>query len=341
MNAHVETSSTAVVVDKRPTTLVDLINRFELAESRQHPDKVVAVNALRMNDLGNIVVPDLGEFALNEWSTKQTAAMVGLKWDRWFQSSSPEEQAEELNRRFARSSLVLKVRTTSIVEPGTPADGTLTALVSTGFTAIKDSHVAKMLVTGLRSIDTELKIIRSNVTARSCSYVVQIGQPHKVGTGEIGDLAGGLMVCNSGVGFMSLTAVLHITRLICKNGMTAPVADNELLRKRHRGIEEGRLMNMIEDGMKFVPERLSRVSERLLHAEAVPVSDVEETIRGILKDAHMPLRMVAPIMSAYSTASYSKSAFGVSQAITLGAQEFIPEERILLEDVASGYLQRI
>ena len=47
---------------------------------------------------------------------------------------------------------------------------------------------------------------------------------------------GGILVRNSGVGFASLLMTLHLTRLVCKNGMTAPLPDALLLKRRHRAL---------------------------------------------------------------------------------------------------------
>jgi hypothetical protein len=46
-------------------------------------------------------VPGGPELRMNDWARKQLARMLGLRWDRWFQSASGEERAEEVNRRFS------------------------------------------------------------------------------------------------------------------------------------------------------------------------------------------------------------------------------------------------
>jgi len=58
---------------------------------------------------------------------------------------------------------------------------------------------------------------------------------------QVGDIWGGLMVRNSGVGFASLQMIAFLVRLVCRNGLCAPLPDAVLLRRRHRGLDDSRL----------------------------------------------------------------------------------------------------
>src|SRR5690606_40958776 len=79
--------------------------------SRSFPDVVVHVEQLRATPEGTIVVPKLGECVPSEYASRQLATMLGFR-ARWFETASPEERAEELNRRLARIPGEKKVRAT-------------------------------------------------------------------------------------------------------------------------------------------------------------------------------------------------------------------------------------
>ena len=82
----------------RVMNLNDLTAQFEKNEAMENPDEVVGLNALTMSDRGNIVSPR-GEYALNDWSRRQLASILGVLWNRWFENAGIEAQAAEINGR--------------------------------------------------------------------------------------------------------------------------------------------------------------------------------------------------------------------------------------------------
>ena len=148
---------------------------------------------------------------------------------------------------------------------------------------------------------------------------------------------GGVLLRNSGVGYASLIIAMHLTRLLCLNGMTAPLPDALLLRKRHRGFQEAALLEGLRMKAAELPGELGRSIERLVLSEGRPVSNVEAEITDVLRTSRLPSRLIAPIMAAYGREPIP-SAFGVSQALTLAAQSLTPEERLELEQAAGEYL---
>jgi len=324
----------------RARTLRDLINQFEDQEARDLNDVTLDLKSLQMNQLGNVQVPTLGmEFALTDWSKRQVANLVGVKWDRWFEHAAPEEQADEINRRFGRYDQQVKLRLTRQAEPGVQADGTLKAFVSPGFTAIPDSRIARMMLLAMQSIDEECRIIRADITDRTVSYVISVGQPYAIGgPGEVGDVWGGILLRNSGVGYSSLQIVLHLTRLVCRNGMTAPLRNAELLRRKHtKGIADDALFDQLGERLLEVPGQLRHSGQIMLTANQTPVPNPEEEVASILSYSKLPKRMIEPIMAAYQIEPRA-NRFGVISAITKAAQGFSPEERLLMEQAASTYL---
>lgn len=184
----------------------------------------------------------------------------------------------------------------------------------------------------------EFRILRFDMTDRTTSFVVAIGKPYtKGGPGQVGDVWGGLLVRNSGVGFASLLMILHLTRLLCLNGMTAPLPDALLLRKRHRGFQETTLLNGLRVQAADLPDELGRGVERLLLSEGRHVDNVEAEVGSILRERRLPARLLPQVMQAYGREP-TPSAFGISQALTFAAQSLAPEERLELEQAAGSYL---
>lgn len=326
---------------RRTRTLFDLVERFTEEEEQHNPDAVLPISKLRATPQGLIDVPGAGACALTDWSQKQMASLLGVRFDRWFENASPTERADELNRRLARASGDIRVRSTRAVDAGVEADATLRALVSTGYSPVEDSQVGRLVIAAMRHVDGEMKLIRVDVTDRSSTFVVAVGKPYKVGgDGQVGDVWGGLMVRNSGVGFASLLMVAHLVRLVCRNGMTCPMPDAVLLRRRHRALDDNNLRWQLADRLEQLPGKLQLAGDALRASTEAQIADVKATVRGVLQQANLPLRMLPPVMEAYGREPLP-TAFGVSQALTLAAQRFPAEERFDLEQAAGEYLRAL
>ena len=167
---------------------------------------------------------------------------------------------------------------------------------------------------------------------------MKVGEPYRVGGhGKVGDLWGALLVKNSGVGYAKLTVGLHLVRLACLNGMTAPIPMPAIVRTRHRWIDERQIGEAIHLGLEGISDRLRKSAYVLAESVDQRVDDVDEEVRAVLKTAKLPVRLVRPVLSAYAREPHL-SRFGVSQALTLAAQAESPEVRLQLEEVAGQYL---
>lgn len=328
--------------ENRPRTLHDLLGHFEAEESRENPDVLLPLSALRMEADGLVRVPELGMHAFTDWSRRQCAALLGVRFDRWFENATGADRAEEMNRRFARATGKVRLRTAKMQEPIAPpdqgVDGVLRAFVTPGYSPVADSRLTRLVMAAIGPREEELRLVRADMTDRSTTYVVAIGEPYRKGQGgTVGEVWGGILVRNSGVGFASLLVTLHLTRLLCLNGMVAPLPDALVVRRRHRGVEDDALKGLLSEKLADLPGRLHQGQARLLAAERQQVTDVEGTVRVILDEAGLPRRHLPRIVAAYGREPHA-SAFGVSQAITLAAQELAPEERFELERAAGSYL---
>jgi hypothetical protein len=320
------------------TTLSFVASKLAQVEAQENPDTDVSLSSLKATAQGSIEIPQLGEHVLTDWSRSQLGSVLGLSWEKFFSGAGPDERAEDLNRRFRRARGVVRLRTTRTKPEDAPGEGTLRAVVSTTFSSIKDTTVTSMLSDALQAVEPDARIVRHSVTDLSTSFVVKLGETYKVGgPGRVGDVWGGLLVRNSGVGYSKLLVNLHLVRLSCLNGMAAPLLLPAVLRARHRWLEEGQVRQSIEEGLRGVGERLRRSTLVLGESARVVVDDVEAEVRRVLQAAKLPLRFARPILAAYAREPHA-SRFGISQAITLHAQIESPEVRLQLEDVAGRYV---
>lgn len=233
----------------------ELVEEFEANESLENPDAVVPLKKLWFLNEGTLAIPGLqGPFAFTDWSKRQLAALVGVRWDRWFARMSPEDQAAEVNKRLWSSEESLRVRTSRVAVSGNGVAGIVRALVSPTFSPLPDSQLLGLLKEALEPVESELRVIRSAVTDRSATYVIGVGRTFRPGDDhEVGDLWGGLCIRNSGVGFAAAMIVASFTRLICKNGTTAPIPDALLFHRAHHAFDLKKVRETLVERFRELP----------------------------------------------------------------------------------------
>lgn len=67
--------------------------------------------------------------------------------------------------------------------------------------------------------------------------------------------------------------------------MTLPLPDNELLRRRHRGLDENRMRWLLSDKLQELPAQLGRAGNVLEVSAVRTVQDVDAEVRGALEGA--------------------------------------------------------
>jgi hypothetical protein len=269
--------------------------------------------------------------------------LVGVRWDRWFAQSNPREQALEINKRLWSSDAKIRVRTSRAVPSTNGTKGTVRALVTPTFTPLPDSVVLGLLRDVLEPIEPDLTVLRSSVTCMSTTYVIGVGKPFQPGDDhEVGDVWGGLTVHNSGVGFSAASIVASFVRLICTNGMRAPIPAAVLLRRVHRKFDLQKLRSLLFERLQELPGNLGRAAQVLVDSRNHRVSDVKVAFVEFLRHARLPLRLLPDLERSHEAEPAIRGTmFGVSQAVTRAAQSMSPEERFALESAAGEYLSHI
>jgi hypothetical protein len=137
------------------------------------PDQVVLISRLHATDDGFIEVPGVGTTSLTQWSRRQLAGILGIRWDRWFSEDLvvPADRAAEINLRFRRSSDSLKIRTRRwAADEEAKGDAVLRAFVSPTYAPIDDLNVFEALKSVLGGRLQELCFVRLDVTDESSQY---------------------------------------------------------------------------------------------------------------------------------------------------------------------------
>jgi hypothetical protein len=321
-------------------TLGELHSALRLIESRENADAVLPLSELRVNDHGLMTIPGHGGFALTAWARRQLAERLGIKWDKWFALLAGAERAAEINLRLGRSTDRVRVRTATFkdAESGDEVP-VLRAFVTPSYSVFSDALLVEMLSDVIGG--SELAVARLTVTDMTVTYGIAVGRPFRPGgDGRVGDIQGGILVRNSGVGYAGLNVSAHLERLICLNGMLVPVKDPTLIACIHRGVDPAKIRANLAERAREIGGAFAQGAERLLEGRRYRVENREEVFLSLLKRARIPKKQLDVLEAAYQREPEA-SAFGIVQAITRAAQEFAPELRYELERAATAYLAEL
>ncbi|MCC7539356.1 MAG: hypothetical protein IT379_24240 [Deltaproteobacteria bacterium] len=300
------------------------------------PDVVVPLAEVAMLVSGSLVLPDRRAVAMTPWSQRQLASLLGVRWDRWFEMATPEERADEVNRRLRRMPVERKLRLTR--DTSEVNDGVIRAFLGPGFTPIDDHRVIEAISATVR-LD-EFRFVRIDVTDRTSQYAAVSAEAIELGTGGKSDLMlPGFQIRNSEVGFAALTVDCWMWRLHCSNGLILPVGGRRLLYRTHRAIADEKLAAVLVIALAKVPRTWSSAAETLRRAKSTTVEDVGGMVDRILDDPLVP-RSLAKVAREVVLADEDRTRFGVAQAITSVAhvQNHDPEVRFTLERLAGEWL---
>ncbi len=298
-------------------------------------DQVVHVADLRMTKEGHIELPGGTRYRLNDWARKGLASMLGLRWDRWFQSASGEERAEEVNRRFARTPGEKKIRAWR--DRDGEAQGIARAFLAPTFTPIDDARIFERMNTMMKGLLDEYRFTSVQFTDSTTHYTAVHIEAFDLG----GDrLHPGWRLRNSEVGASALSLDDHWLRLVCTNGLMVRVGGKRSLYRTHRAIEDDQLAAALVIAVGRLPERWATTFTWMQSAKRSPVPHPDDAIEAILGDsAEVPKALLEEAQRAVLREG-DLTRFGVVQAITLvaHAKNTDPDVRFAMERLAGDYL---
>jgi hypothetical protein len=225
------------------------------------PDQVLPVSRLRATIDGFIEVPGAGSLNLTEWSRRQLANLLGIRWDRWFSSDivAPADRAEEINRRLRHLGDEWQIRSRRwAAGESAKGDGVLRAFVGPGYAPIDDLRVFETLQRILPGQLDEFRFVRLDLTPQSSQYAVVSLAEVDLGARGPDRHRNGFLIANSEVGARSLSILTWIWRLVCTNGMVA--AASQLFRMIHRRRREESIDGRLAEAFKLLPEKWERAA---------------------------------------------------------------------------------
>ena len=301
------------------------------------PDAIVRVADPRMTPEGHLALPGDRTYRLNDWSRKNLASMLGLRWDRWFQSTSGQERAEELNRRFSRTPGEKKIRAWR--DDTGAADGVARAFLAPTFTPIDDARLFERMHTMMRGLMDEYRFSVVTLTDSTTHYTAVHVTPMDVdGRGDL--LHPGFHLRNSEVGASALSIDDHWLRLVCSNGLMVRVGEKRALYRTHRAIDDDQLAASMVIAVGRLPERWKTSFAWMQRARQLEVPHPDAAVAAILADsAEVPRAMLEEAQRA-ALREADHSRFGVVQAITWVAHAVNkdPDVRFAMERLAGDYL---
>jgi hypothetical protein len=299
------------------------------------PDRVVHVADLRMTPEGHVELPGGTRLRINAHAKRQVSSLLGLRWDRWFQSASGEERAEEINRRFARIPGQLKVRAWR--EDTGEAHGVARAFLAASFTPIDDARIFERMNTMMRGLLDEYRFTAVEFTDTTTHYTAVHGEPFDL-DGEL--LHPGWHLRNSEVGASALSLDDHWLRLVCANGLMVRVGGKRSLYRTHRAIEDDQLAAALVIAVGRLPERWRTTFAWMQTAKRVAVPHPDDAVAAVLGDSSEVPRAMLEEAQREVLRVGDATRFGVVQAITLvaHAKNTDPDVRFAMERLAGDYL---
>lgn len=263
--------------------------------------------------------------------------MLGLRWDRWFSSATPEERADEINRRFARTPGERKIRAWKCYD--SDASGIARAFLQPTFTPIDDIRIFTRMHTMMRGLMDEYRFTNVTFTDSTTHYTaVHVDGMDVDGAGDI--LHPGWHLRNSEVGASALSLDDHWLRLVCTNGLMVRVGGKRSLYRTHRAIEDDSLAAAFVIAVGRLPERWRVSFAWMQSARTITVPHPDDAVAAILGDsAEVPKALLEEAQRVVLRDGDS-SRFGVVQAITYVAHNTNkdPDVRFAMERLAGDYL---
>ncbi|MBZ0120530.1 MAG: DUF945 domain-containing protein [Sandaracinaceae bacterium] len=300
--------------------------------ARMRPDATVHVADLVFTTDGEVVVPSVGPHALTSLAKRQLASMVGIRWERWFQSASPEERAEELNRRLKRTPGERKLRAWADASGKTA--GTIRAVLPSGYEPIDDLRIFESLRSNMGSLMGEYLFQRVEAAEETSQYAAVFREARSL-RGD--DLVPGWSLRTSEIGQAPLSIDDYWLRLVCMNGLMVAVGGKRSLYRRHRAIDDDHLGAAFVLALGRLPGRFERALELMGLAMDAAVEHpdvlVAETLAGI------PRALVEETQRA-ALAEAPLTRFGLLNVITRIAHttNTDPEVRFAMESAAGTLL---
>ena len=152
------------------------------------------------------------------------------------------------------------------------------------------------------------------------------------------DLFPGICIDSSDVGRASFNVTFFIWKRICTNGMCISKVGGQLYHQRHKGITAPEVYRELSTNLKMIPTLITR-SEDIIKASRQKTVDIkdEHAFQKLLADIRRQAAMSeeeAKAVVQLAQEKYDLSLWGIGNAMTLKAQDYELDRRIVIENAA-------
>ncbi len=298
------------------------------------PDQILSLSRLYATQDGYIEAPGFGRLVLTQWSRRQLAAILGIRWDKWFAEElvAPADRAQEINLRFRRSSETRKIRARRFAaDESALGRGVLRAFVSPTYAPMDDMQIMETLGRVLGSQVDELRFVRLDLTDESSQYAAVNIEDVDLGLGKVDRHRSGFVLANSEVGSRALSVFAWIWRLVCTNGLVARTS--KAFRMVHRRRKGELVASRLAEAVKELSTDWRQAETLIRDSQREVIGNPREALTAVV-ERNPHLRSISQaILSAYDLEP-DGTRFGIVQALTRAAQRFRPEERLMIEQIA-------
>lgn len=321
-------------ISRRLQSFDDVLARVEEQDRRKRPDEVVHLSDLEALEGEVIRLPNGSELSLNSWSRRQLASLLGIRWDRFFENTTPAERAAQITTRLRRTTESKKIRAYAPKAPG--ERGELRAILAPSFTAIDDIRLFAAMKKMAPSALARFAFLRVDVTD-SASFYHAITRESVSLDGD--ELHPGFLLKNSETGASALSIDDAWYRKVCSNGLMLEVGGKRALYRTHRHIETDALEAALLLTLARFPERWTEGMRLLSAARTVIVKHPSDAIEAMLDDVAIPREFVRTTQGV-AVIERATTAYDIVQAVTRAAHEQNrdPHLRFQLERLAGIYL---
>ncbi|MBL8678271.1 MAG: DUF932 domain-containing protein [Myxococcales bacterium] len=319
---------------RRLQSFDDVLAHVEDRDRRKLPDEVVHLSDLEALEGEVIRLPNGTELALNSWSQRQLGSLLGIRWDRFFENTTPSERAEQITTRLRRTTESKKLRAYAPMSSGDR--GELRAILAPSFTAIDDIRVFAAMKKMVSGALARFAFLRVEVTD-SATFYHAISRESVSLDGD--ELHPGFMLRNSETGGSALSIDDAWFRKVCSNGLMLQVGGKRALYRTHRRIETETLESALVLTIARLPERWTAGMHLLNAARHLLVKHPSDAIEAMLDDASIPRELVRTAQGL-AVVDRATSAYDIVQSVTRAAHEQNrdPHLRFQLERLAGEYL---
>jgi hypothetical protein len=309
-----------------------------LRDSETKQDQTFTLKDLNMGNDGRIILPELGSFLLNDWSTAQLAQKIGipvkyikncppdlqaLNFNYWLQNS--EDANKEYNFRLRRDSSISLIRGVMTSRYSPFDDHEILEILNRIFT----KHMGNTDVEWFYRDETgfHLRILVNELQSTIGNTIDGRPDIHKVG----------LHITNSEVGKGSIRVSPLVWRLVCTNGLVSWKSAGEVFTQRHIGLDSEQMyVNIAAAVTESISDGINMI-KNLVEAKKVTLSNPLATMRKYAESQQFSKKLTDTIEANFSIEP-DNNVFGVVQAITRAAQLYEVDRRVELESLANTFL---